>query len=167
MLTKSIVAEGAYEDNEDYGIIYHYFCQSGKYYKGEKQQVEDKKKELRTRHLWNATNSYLRSNLMQVQTLILWLLLYHLFCQTWVGTSSHKVYKFNLKQIPNQPELHFENSSFNFQSLLNVIKNENEFWTFNKIQDLNKIQQNWAKERPHKSFHSYIKIIQCSFNTLN
>jgi hypothetical protein len=54
-----------------------------------------------------------------------------------------------------------------FECLLNFIEIEHEFWTFNKFQNLNKIQQNQAKQRPHKSFHSYIKITQCLLNTSN
>jgi iron uptake system EfeUOB component EfeO/EfeM len=52
------------------------------------------------------------------------------------------------------------------ECLLNFIKIEHELWTFNKFHNLNKVQENRAKQRHHKSFHSYIKITQYSLNTL-
>jgi hypothetical protein len=53
-----------------------------------------------------------------------------------------------------------------FEWLLNLFTIEHEFWTFAKFDNLNGIEQNQDKRRPQK-FNSYIKITECSLNTLD
>lgn len=111
----SIVLSGGYEDDKDYGDIIYYSGQGGNDYRGEKRQVGDQKPSLGNEalmnsyrlqtpvrvnrghdvdssHGWNKCYTY--DGLYKV---------YYAKCE--MGASKHKVYKFKLERLPNQPEL--------------------------------------------------------------
>lgn len=122
-IATSIVASGGYEDDEDHGEILHYSGQGGNDYKGEKRQLADQKRSAGNEAM---VNSYRLKKPVRVirghdvETTKGWNkiysydgLYYVFYAKTEVGASGHKVYKFKLKRLPDQPELKIKTVRFN------------------------------------------------------